>query len=294
MVSLVLSLLAVGIIGTALILIKSMYMINKKKKSIGVLSSIGLIIFSGIIFLGVFVGIDDMRGSKLTEKAISNINVVLGKFKIREEDKLVKNENAEPDKYNSQKDGVNTLKYTPPEEMESKEETEAVEKDKEINTNISTENTNINREDNTETSSTDNTNKVGNTSTSAVDNTYPAEIVDYKLRDVGNHTTSLVYSIKNNSDKTIYTYKIIILLYDDNGKPVYIKSNEGISDNMIQEVHHDYNIYANEIKGATADIIKSDKVKKVKIVISEVQYVGTSEIWVNPEINNIIQNKNKF
>lgn len=292
--SLVLSLLAIGIIGTALILIKSMYMINKKKKSIGFLSSIGLIIFSGIIFLGIFVGIDDMRGTKLTEKAISNINVVLGNFKIREDDKLVKNESVEPDKYNSQKDGVNTLKYTSPEEIESKDETEAVEKGKETNTNISTENININKEDNTVTSSTDNTNKAGNTSSSPVDNTYPAEIVDYKLRDVGNHTTSLVYSIKNNSDKTIYTYKIIILLYDDNGKPVYVKSNGGISDNMIQEVHHDYNIYSGETKGATADIIKAENIKKVKIVISEVQYVGTSEIWVNPEINNILQNKNKF
>lgn len=290
MVSLVLSLLAIGAIGSGLIVIKAIYKINKNKKPMGLLSFIGLIIFSGIAFLGVFIGIDDMRGTKLTEKAVSNINYVVTNFKAKGNDKLVENKSIEPDENNSKQERINTIEYIPPEEIEAKNEVEpkneievkeeVLEKDKEKVENNSTENTNTTNEYSKQTS--------------PVDTIYPAEIVDYKLRDAGNHTTSLVYSIKNNSDKTIYTYKIVILLYDSNGNPVYIKSKQDISDNMIQEVHHDYNINSNETRGATADIIKSDKISKVKIVISEVQYVGTSEIWVNPEINNIIQNRNRF
>ncbi|MBU3154023.1 hypothetical protein [Clostridium estertheticum] len=123
----------------------------------------------------------------------------------------------------------------------------------------------------------------------------PAEITEYKLKDIGYHSFSeLNYYIKNNSNKTIYTYKLVILLYDENNNSAFVRSSTNISDNMIQQTHHDYDIKPTIIKPGTVGVIESDKVKKVKIIISEIQYVGTSEIWVNPEINNIIQNRNKF
>lgn len=289
------SLLGIGVVGAVLMLIRGLMRIDKNKKPFGFLSSSLLIVFSGIILLSIFIGIDDIRGTKVTEETISKINTVVANFKSMDDGDVVENQEIESNEGDSEEDKNSVLTYNPPEQLETTEEVVNEEKNDNSGTENSTVTTSTESKGTSKSTSTENNNeKEGSEVSSEIVNTSPAEIVEYKLRDVGNHTTSLVYSIKNNSDKTIYTYKIVILLYDNAGNPVYVRSNDGISDNMIQEVHHDYNINPSETRWAIADIIKAENIKKVKIVISEVEYVGTSEIWVNPEINTIIQNRGKF
>lgn len=277
-------LLGLGILGLICMVINILIKMRKNNK-LGVGSLLLILIFSVMWGLGILVGVDVTSNTKITDGILAKINET---FTGNKEIITNSNEKQLPNNLQQQNQSEN-----------AKDEIKQIA----VNQEQAKSSINTNNNQTTQALPTQEANNQSANQTSSPvksDNTlntvkYPAEIINIKLRDVGNYTTSLVYNIKNNTDKTIYTYKIVILLYDENNNPVYIKSNNGISDNMILEIHHDYQIKPSETRGAVANnVINSDKVKKVKIIISEVQYVGTSDLWVNPDIDNIIQNRNKY
>lgn len=69
--NLVFGFLGVGLLGLITTLINAVIKINKNKKAFSFISIITLIFFSIIMFMGVFIGIDDLRDTNITENIIS-------------------------------------------------------------------------------------------------------------------------------------------------------------------------------------------------------------------------------
>lgn len=253
--------LCIGTLGMLIILISLLVRMYQGKRLFNFLTAFFCIIFSGILFLGGFIAVDDLKQTNITKNVIEKVTA-------QKKDIAAENKSNDNPKSNSTK---------------------------EVNSS-SVKNQSDNKK-NPETKSNDNSSKNNNTSTkvelSIKDNFEsnekdPLVISKCTLVQINQYQLIAKYQVKNNSNKTIDAYTTTTLMYDGFDEPVMYYMTDS---NHINHIHQDYSLS----KGQTDENIGSEvlsKTKKIKGIIMKVHFTdGTT--WENPRWDTFIKTQEK-
>lgn len=258
--------LSIGVLGLLSMIINLIHKITKNRKLVSVGSAILTIFFLGMLFIGIFIGIDDMKQTKITESFIAKI---MGKTT---EIKQVKK--------------AETTVASTKEQLKNNtgDKIEQIQKE-------STANSQTNNTSNANKSTSNSSNNINKQSVEVNNNNQtPIELLEYKIISYENSRIKISFKVKNNSNRPLTMGKYMMTTFTENKVPVIMPR---LSDNIIYMSLPEEEIKPGQVLERFL-YIDNLSVAKIKMIISEAKFLDNDEIWTNPNKDNFYKTRNTY
>lgn len=289
-----LSCLSIGMIGLMTILSILFLRLKDNKRIFGVGTSLLSFIFSGIMVLGIFIGIDDIKQTKVTENILSKI--------IKQDSEKVNSE-----KSNKEVAEGDFKADNPSKELSVLNSNQADIKTQEnkgviVSTNSSNNNentpSNIPTDNNQSNNNSNSNNSSSGSSASPVDNNSGSksneaiEVLEHNVVSNEQGRTRISYTVRNNTNRPMAMKGYMITTFSENGAPV------------MMQITLDNLLYV-PIQGTEREIkpsevvtfymyIDNGAVSKFKMIITDGIYLDNSETWKNPNKKSFYESRHTY